>query len=148
MALVLNDRVKETATVSGTGNATLAGADTGFVTFQNAIGNGNSTYYTIVNATGDEWEVGLGTYTSSSNTLSRDTIFTSTNSNNKVTFTPGEKTVFVTFPASKAVSTDMVGTMYSQNANNVSITGGTIGGQDVVGFGQAVVLSKLNLMGL
>ena len=81
MALVLKDRVKETTTTTGTGTLTLAGAATGFQSFS-VIGNGNTTYYTITDGT--DWEVGIGTYTSSGTTLSRDTILESSNSGNAV----------------------------------------------------------------
>ena len=100
MALVLKDRVRETSTTIGTGTITLAGAVSGFQSFSN-IGNGNTTYYTI--AGGTEWEVGLGTYTSSNNTLSRDTVLSSSNNNSLVNFSAGTKDVFVTYPADKSI---------------------------------------------
>ena len=102
MAFVLKDRVKETSTTTGTGTFTLAGAVTGFQTFA-AIGDGNTTYYAIVLQGGSEFEVGLGTYTSSGTTLSRDTILSSSNSNNAVNFSAGTKNVFCDYPAPKAV---------------------------------------------
>ena len=101
MAFVLADRVQETSTTTGTGTLTLAGAVSGYQSFS-AIGNGNSTFYGIVNANG-EWENGIGTYTSSGTTLSRTTVLSSSNSNSLVNFTAGTKNVFVTYPA-KAVS--------------------------------------------
>jgi hypothetical protein len=100
MALVLADRVQETTTTTGTGTVTLAGAVSGFQTFA-AVGNGNSTYYTI--AGGAEWEVGIGTYTSSGTTLSRTTVISSSNSGSLVSFSAGTKNVFVTYPAARAV---------------------------------------------
>lgn len=100
MALVLKDRVRETSTTTGTGTITLAGAVSGFQSFSN-IGNGNTTYYTI--AGGTEWEVGLGTYTSSGNTLSRDTVLESSNGGSLVNFSAGTKDVFVTYPAEKSI---------------------------------------------
>jgi hypothetical protein len=106
MALVLKDRVRETSTTIGTGTITLAGAVSGFQSFSN-IGNGNTTYYTI--AGGTEWEVGLGTYTSSGNTLSRDTVLSSSNSNSLVNFSAGTKEVFVTYPADKSIYDDAAG---------------------------------------
>ena len=98
MAFVLADRVKETTTTTGTGTVTLAGASTGFQSFS-AIGNGNNTYYTIAGQGTAEWEVGIGTYTSSGTTLSRDTVLSSSNSGSKVNFSAGTKDVFVTYPA-------------------------------------------------
>jgi len=77
MALVIKDRVKETTSTTGTGTLTLAGALTGFDSFA-AIGNGNTTYYSCTDGT--DFEVGLGTYTASGTTLSRDTVFESSGS--------------------------------------------------------------------
>ena len=103
MALVVKDRVQETTTTTGTGTITLAGAVTGFQSFS-VIGNGNTTYYAIVG--GAEFEVGIGTYTLSGTTLSRDTILESSNSGSLVNFSAGTKNVFVTYPAEKAVYQD------------------------------------------
>jgi hypothetical protein len=112
MALVVKDRVNETSTTTGTGTFTLAGAVTGFQTFA-AIGDGNTTYYTIVLQGGSEWEVGLGTYTSSGTTLSRDTILSSSNSNNAVDFAAGTKNVFCDYPAPKAIYGDATNTAFA-----------------------------------
>ena len=107
MALVLNDRVKETTTSTGTGTINLAGAETGFETFVAGIGNSNTTYYAIVHTDANEFEVGLGTVTDASpDTLSRTTIISSTNSDSAVDFSAGTKNVFCTLPASKAVVVD------------------------------------------
>tara|TARA_R100000664_G_C2759058_1_gene148414 strand:- start:23 stop:1783 length:1761 start_codon:yes stop_codon:yes gene_type:complete len=104
MALVLNDRVKETTTTTGTGTVTLAGAVQGFETFAAGIGNNNTTYYCIqLNA---EFEVGLGTLSSDSSTLARTTIISSSNSDSAVNFSAGAKFVFCTMPASKAMVLD------------------------------------------
>ncbi len=105
MALVIADRVQETTTTTGTGTITLAGAVSGFQSFA-AIGNGNTTYYTIAHTTVAEWEVGIGTYTSSGTTLARTTILASSNSNNAVDFSAGTKNVFCTYPAGRAVERD------------------------------------------
>jgi len=101
MALVVNDRVKETSVTTGTGSFTLDGAVTGFETFSSAIGNTNTTYYAISLQGGAEFEVGLGTV--SAGALSRDTILSSSNSDALVNFSVGTKDVFCTLPASKAV---------------------------------------------
>lgn len=102
MALVLADRVRETSTTTGTGTVTLGGAVVGFQTFA-AIGDGNVTYYTIAGQGTSEWEVGIGTYTSSGTTLSRDTILSSSNSGLAVNFSAGLKDVFVVYPSERAV---------------------------------------------
>jgi hypothetical protein len=115
MPLVVKDRVQETSTTTGTGTFTLAGAVTGFQSFS-AIGDGNITYYAIVG--GSEWEVGIGTYTSSGTTLSRDTILESSNSGSAVNFSAGTKTVFVTYPASQSI--------YYNDSTKVAVTGGAI----------------------
>lgn len=102
MALVLADRVRETSTTTGTGTVTLGGAVVGFQTFA-AIGDGNVTYYTIAGQGTSEWEVGIGTYTSSGTTLSRDTILSSSNAGLAVNFSAGLKDVFVVYPSERAV---------------------------------------------
>jgi len=107
MALVLNDRVKETSTTTGTGTLDLGGAVQDFEGFVSAIGGGNTTYYAIVNTGTDEFEVGIGTVTdAATDTLSRDTVISSSNSDALVNFTSGSKDVFCTLPASKAVVED------------------------------------------
>jgi hypothetical protein len=113
----------------------------GFQAFT-AVGNNNTTYYTIQGTT--EWEVGIGTYLA--NTLSRDTVISSSSGGSKVSLSAGTKDVFVTLPAGKTVisvagkvgevtlsNTDIsgLGTMSTQNANSVAITGGTINGTTI-----------------
>ena len=127
MALVVKDRVQETSTTTGTGTFTLAGAVSGFQSFS-VIGNANTTYYAIVGGT--EWEVGLGTYTSSGTTLSRDTILESSNGGTAVNFSAGTKNVFVTNPAEEAVYQDATGTAYAPQfaaSNGLNLNNGTIG---------------------
>ena len=120
MALKLNDRVKETSTTTGTGTLDLSGAVTAFETFVAGIGNGNTTYYAIVNRDEDEWEVGLGTVTdASTDTLARTTVISSSNSDSAVDFSAGTKDVFCTLPASKIASLD--------TNNNLTIGAGSAG---------------------
>ena len=113
MALVVKDRVKEQTSTTGTSTLTLGGTTTGFQTFS-VIGDGSTTYYAIVHQSLDEWEVGLGTYTASGTTLSRDTILDSSNSGSAVNFSAGTKDVFITYSADKAI--------YRDASGNVSVT--------------------------
>ena len=127
MALVVKDRVQETSTTTGTGTFTLAGAVSGFQSFS-VIGNANTTYYAIVGGT--EWEVGLGTYTSSGTLLSRDTILESSNGGTAVNFSAGTKNVFVTYPAEEAVYQDATGAAFAPQfaaSNGLNVNNGTIG---------------------
>jgi hypothetical protein len=110
MALVVNDRVKETSATTGTGTLNLAGAVQDFEGFVAGIGTGNTTYYAIVNTGTGEFEVGLGTVTDATpDTLSRDTVISSSNGDAAVNFSGGSKDVFCTQPASKAVYLDADG---------------------------------------
>ena len=118
MALVVNDRVKETSTTTGTGVLTLAGAVTGFETFSSAIGNTNTTYYAIVNTVNAEFEVGLGTV--GAGTLTRTTVISSSNSDSAVDFAAGTKNVFCTLPASKSVILDASGNIVANNGSNLT----------------------------
>ena len=111
MALILNDRVKETSATTGTTDFALDGAETGFQSFSAGVAANNTTYYAAVGDT--DWEVGLGTLSSDGLTLARTTVYTSSNSGAKVNFSVGSKSVFVTYPASIAASA-------LQPADNVS----------------------------
>ena len=109
MALVLNDRVRETTTTTGTGAVALGGAVSGFETFAAGIGNSNTVYYAIVHRTAAEFEVGLGTLDGDSSDLTRTTVISSSNSDSAVNFASGTKDVFCTLPASKTVFEDASG---------------------------------------
>ena len=121
MALVLNDRVKETSITTGTGTVTLAGAVSGFDTFLTGVGNLNTTYYAIVHRTADEWEVGVGTLSSDSSTLARTTVITNSDGNTSaITLAAGTKDVFCTFPASKTMDMTLTTAgdiLYASSAN-------------------------------
>ena len=130
MALVINDRVKETTTTTGTGAVSLGGAVTGFETFAAGVGNSNTTYYAIVHQTANEFEVGLGTLDGDSSDLTRTTVISSSNSDSAVDFAAGPKDVFCTIPASKLIFED------SNNdvtiGRNLTVTGDlTITGDDI-----------------
>lgn len=136
MALVLADRVRETSTTTGTGTITLAGAVYGYQSFS-AVGNGNTTYYTIYDQTSGAWEVGIGTYTSSGTTLSRDTVLASSNAGTLVPFGAGTKDVFVDYPAGRSVYRDTANaytvqqafdalTANTANIGTATLTAGTV----------------------
>ena len=103
MALIVKDRVRETSTTTGTGTITLAGAVSGFQSFS-VIGDGNTTYYTIVDATAGEWEVGVGTYTLSGTTLQRNQVLESSSGGALINFASNTKDVFCTYPAEQSVT--------------------------------------------
>ena len=124
MPLVVKDRVRETTTTLGTGTITLAGAVAGFQSFS-AIGNANTTYYTINLPGANEWEVGIGTYTASGTTLSRDTVLASSNGGSLVSFSAGTKDVFCTYPAGRSVYYD---TSTNVTLNALTLSGGTANG--------------------
>jgi len=98
MSLALADRVRQTSTSTGTGTITLDGSVEGYQSFE-VIGNNNTTYYTI--AGGAQWEVGIGTYYGG--TLARTTVISSS-TGSKLDLATGTKDVFVTLPASVAVT--------------------------------------------
>ena len=125
MALVVKDRVRVTSATTGTGTFTLGAAVNSFQDFS-VIGDGNTTYYAIVDSASGDFEVGLGTFTSSGTTLSRDTILESSNAGSAVNFGAGTKDVFVTYPAEKAVYFDAADAVNIDNlkfdANTISTT--------------------------
>ena len=163
MALALKDRVKETTIVVGTGAATLLGSSIGFQPFS-VVGNGNTTYYCISDQFGSNWEVGIGTYSSSGNTLARTTVLASSNGGALVVFTAGVKDVFVTYPAEKGVwldasgnaiglgtpaafvGTNITGTASGLTAGNVTTNANLTGGVTSVG-NAATVVTNANLTG-
>jgi len=133
MALVLKDRVLETASSPGTGTVVLLGATTGYQTFANGVGNANTTFYTIADIGGANWEVGLGTYYSANNSVVRNTVISSSNGGNLANFSSGTQSVFVTYPAEQAVylsngNVSALGniTLGTWNANTIGVAyGGT-----------------------
>ena len=129
MPLVVKDRIKETSTTSGTGTLTLAGASSGFRSFAD-IGNGNTTYYAIVDATAGTWEVGIGTYTASGTTLSRDTVLSnSSGTTSKISFAANSKDVFVTYPSGKAIYGDESDIAYEAHfaaSNGIMLNSNTV----------------------
>ncbi len=130
MALIVADRVQETTNSTGTGAYTLGGAVAGFQAFSAEVSNADTVYYSVTDNA--DFEVGLGTYASSGGTITRTTVFTSSNSNNAVNWGIGTKNIFLTYPADKAVLEDA--------SNNVTIgnnlvVGGTVDGRDVAADG-------------
>ena len=123
MALVINDRVRETSTTSGTGTLNLAGAVTGFRTFVDGIGNSNTTYYAIFEEGTNLFEIGIGTVTDATpDTLARDTVLSNSSGNtSKITFSGGTLSEFCTMPASKSVYLDSTGTPVGAASNGFAV---------------------------
>ena len=129
MAFAVADRVKESTTSTGTGTINLEGTSDGFQGFVAGIGNGNTTYYAISHQTASEWEVGIGTVTdAATDTLSRDTIISSSNGGSAVNFSAGSKDVIATLPSSKSYVLDNAGdTTISADLSVTSISGSGAG---------------------
>ena len=145
MAFVLADRVKETTTTAGTGTVTLDGASVGYQSFS-AIGNSNTTYYTIAGQTSSEWEVGIGTYTASGTTLARTTVISSSNAGSLVNFSAGTKDGFVTYPAeftSNAIGGGIGAVQL--NADTVTVSGTIAAGQNGFSVGPLTVASGASI---
>lgn len=141
MALVVKDRVKVSTTTTGTGTLTLGSAATGFQTFS-VIGDGNTTYYTITDVATGAWEVGIGTYTASGTTLSRDTVLSSSNSGSLVNFGAGDKDVFVAYPAERAV---IGGMGYIENAALVTVSSTINAGNNAISGGPVTIDSGVTV---
>jgi hypothetical protein len=142
MALVVADRVQETSATSGTGTLTLDGAVAGYQSFSTAIGNGNTTFYTIYDPTAFDWEVGIGTI--GAGTLARTTVLSnSAGTTSQISFASNTKFVFCTYPAEKSINYD---------ANGVATIGEVLGYSDtgivgsfastVAGYNQVIVQNK------
>jgi hypothetical protein len=151
MALVLKDRVLETASSPGTGTVVLLGATTGYQTFANGVGNANTTFYTIADVGGANWEVGLGTYYSANNSVVRNTVISSSNGGNLANFSSGTQSVFVTYPAEQAVylsngNVSALGniTLGTWNANTIGVAYGGTGVTSSSGA-NSVVLRDANV---
>jgi hypothetical protein len=141
MAFVLADRVRETTTTTGTGTVTLGGAVTDYQSFA-AIGNGNTTYYTIAGTGTNEWEVGIGTYTAAGSTLSRTTVLASSNGGTLVTFSAGTKDVFCDYPAKRAV---IGGEGYIENSATISTSSTINTGNNAISGGPVTIASGVTI---
>lgn len=125
MPFILADRVQETSTTAGTGSIALGGAATGYRTFTSVLSTGDTTFYTVADQGGANWEVGIGTFTAPS-TLARTTILSSSNGGSIVTFGAGTKNVFITLPASRSNAGEAASTVQTTNIKNASFAGNSI----------------------
>jgi len=147
MAFVLANRVKETTTTTGTGAVTLAGASTGFQSFA-IVGNTNTTYYTIAGQTGNEWEVGIGTYSTTGPTLTRTTVLANSSATqpSALSFSAGTKDVFVTYPSEYTANAIGGGIGAVQlNADTVTVNGTILTGQNGFSVGPLTVASGISI---
>ena len=147
MAFVLANRVKETTTTTGTGAVTLAGASTGFQSFA-IVGNTNTTYYTIAGQTGNEWEVGIGTYSTTGPTLTRTTVLANSSATqpSALSFSAGTKDVFVTYPSEYTANAIGGGIGAVQlNADTVTVNGTILAGQNGFSVGPLTVASGVSI---
>lgn len=149
MPLVVKDRVKEFTVTSGTGTLTLDGAAPGFQSFS-AIGNGNTTYYAIIDTIANTWEIGIGTYTTSGTTLSRDTVLANYLGNTSlINFAGNPKEVFCTYPAGRSVYSDGTNITPATAATVLTTSGGTglssYTAGDLPYYATGTALSKLGI---
>ena len=103
MSLIVANRIQETCISPGTGPVALLGAAIQYVTFSSKLSNGDTTFYVIADAVGTNWEVGIGTYASSGNTLARTTVLSSSNAGSLVNFSSGTQNVWNDYPAEYAI---------------------------------------------
>ena len=148
MALVLKDRVLESSTSTGTGNFVLGGAETGYQGFI-VVGDGATVPYTIQGKNSDgtlngEWEVGEGTYYSSGNYISRDLVYESSNSNAKVSFSSGDKDIFLDLP-SELISTVAITGSYNDLTDKPTIPAAQVNSDWTATSGVAEILHKPTL---
>lgn len=126
MAFILNDRVKQSISSTGTDALVLGGTSSGYISFADGVGDGNSTYYAIENL--PKWEVGIGTY--NNGILTRDIILNSSNNNNPIDITISSipSIVFCNYPAEKAVALDPDGMIrsFSTDYDGIRFPDGTI----------------------
>lgn len=154
MGLVLADRVQETCTSPGTGDVSLLGAATGYRTFSSTVGNNNTCFYCIADQGGPNWEVGVGTYVTSGNTLQRTAVLSSSaGGTTKTNFSSGTQAVFVTYPSEKSVNLDgsgnvsALGTVSSGTwqGTTVAVAYGGTGTTTSTGTGSVVLSSSPTL---
>ena len=107
MALVVADRVQETTSTTSTSSYVLLGAANGYQSFGAVLADGDTTYYAITNDT--DWEVGIGTYSTTGPTLARTTILASSSGGSAVNWGVGVKNIFISYAASKSVYQDETG---------------------------------------
>ena len=138
MALQLRDRVLETASAPGTGTVTLLGASLGYQSFNTALTSGSTTYYTIADLGGANWEVGVGTFTSP-NQLVRNTVLSSSGGGSTVNFSSGTQNVFITYPSSQAIYEDASGNVsplgtITSGTWNATLIGPVYGGTGISSY--------------
>lgn len=93
MAFHLYEDTWETTTTTGTGAKTLAGAVSGWRAFSAQYANGDTLWYSMFDGT--NFEMGLGTFASSANTITPTTVYRSTNANAAVSWGAGVKQITV-----------------------------------------------------
>ena len=142
MAFVVKDRVKVSTTTTGTGTLTLGAAAVGGFQAFSVIGDGNTTYYTITDAGSSSWEVGIGTYTASGTTLSRDTVLDSSNAGALVDFPAGTKDVFVAYPAERAV---IGGMGYVENSSSITVSSTINAGNNAMSSGPVTIADGVSV---
>lgn len=119
---IVEDMVMEATTTSGLIDIVLAGAVLGFRTFASVLGSGDTCVYLmqaiIAGAPSGQWEQGLGTFNSGTNTLVRSQVISSSNNGLKINFSAGSSLVSLT-EGSKLLSNHAI---YDNGVSGASIT--------------------------
>lgn len=105
-----HDRIKETSTTTGTGAYNLGGASSGFKTFASVLTDQQEFDYGVTAVGSSNWENGLGRYNSSTNTITRVTIHSSSNGGSTVSWGNEVKAIYMTVnaPTFRAFQDDAV----------------------------------------
>lgn len=121
---ILADRVKQSSITTGTGDLVFSATFPSFQSFAEAIGDGNSTYYAI--ETYSKFEIGIGTYSASTNSISRDLVLVSSDNGSKINV-DGVSTIFCTYPAQSAFLLNSAGyaTSFDSNYGGIKFPDGT-----------------------
>lgn len=148
MAFIVPEFASETCDAPGTGGPTLLGKDASRPcrTFDNALNTGDTTYYVMSDGLpGGQSEICSGTYTSTSNTLTRTTIMTTAGNTTPLNFSGKDVKVFAGFPTSKLLLLDVSNNL--SLPGKVTVTGAATASSTLAVTGATTLASTLSVSG-